>query len=42
MVVGVIRGMVLDRAGMVVVGVAGGGVVEVAVRVAVECVVTEW
>ena len=34
-----IRGMALARAGMVVVGVVGGGVVEVAVRVAVGCVV---
>ena len=38
-VVGMIRGMALARAGMVVVGVVGGGVVEVAVRVAVGCVV---
>ena len=32
-VVAVIRGMALARAGMVFVGVVGGGVVEVAVRV---------
>ena len=32
-VVVMIRGMALARAGMVVVGVVGGGVVEVAVRV---------
>ena len=38
-VVVMIRGMALARAGMVVVGVVGGGVVEVAVRVAVGCVV---
>ena len=40
-VVWMIRGMALAlaRAGMVVVGVVGGGVVEVAVRVAVGCVV---
>ena len=38
-VVGMVRGMTLAGAGMVVVGVVGGGVVEVAVRVAVGCVV---
>ena len=38
-VVVMIRGMALARAGMVVVGVVGGGVVEVAVCVAVGCVV---
>ena len=38
-VVVMIRGMALARAGMVFVGVVGGGVVEVAVRVAVGCVV---
>ena len=38
-VVGKIRGMAMALAGMVVVGVVGGGVVQVAVRVAVGCVV---
>ena len=38
-VVVMIRGMALARAGMVVVVIVGGGVVEVAVRVAVGCVV---
>ena len=38
-VVGMIRGMALAGVGMVGVGVVGGGVVEVAVRVAVRCVV---
>ena len=38
-VVGVIRGMALAQAGIVVVVVVGGGVVEVTVRVAVGCVV---
>ena len=38
-VVGMIRGMALAGAGMVVVGVVGGRVVKVVVRVAAGCVV---
>ena len=34
-----VRGMAQARAGVVVVGLVGGGVVEVTVRVAVGCVV---